>query len=287
MGHKWESAAIRWQEEGANRALKTVRREGYLLAWASKKLVGMDVDDIRAALLMDIRSDALHAGWSNRTANYLVSNVCAVLRACFVWEWRSAPAPRIKPLRLPPPRSRWLRPGEAQQLLLALPDPIAGMAELSLETGLRLGNVRGLRWSQVDLSVGLIHIEAAEVKSRAALTIPLTAGAQRLLRGRQAINDQDGLVFHRNGRLIESPNGVLWRKAVRTVGLRDFRWHDLRHTWASWHVQSGTSIAVLKELGGWKTLSMVLRYAHLDTVQMQLAVARMDRWRSEDIPGTT
>ena len=45
--------------------------------------------------------------------------------------------------------------------------------------------------------------------------------------------------------------------------IRDFRWHDLRHTWASWHVQPGTPLQVLKELGGWETLKMVQRYAHL------------------------
>ena len=43
----------------------------------------------------------------------------------------------------------------------------------------------------------------------------------------------------------------------------DFRWHDLRHTWASWHVQAGTPLNVLKKLGGWASLDMVLRYAHL------------------------
>lgn len=50
---------------------------------------------------------------------------------------------------------------------------------------------------------------------------------------------------------------------MQRAGLEGFRWHDLRHTWASWHVQAGTPLAVLKELGGWSTLDMVMRYAHL------------------------
>lgn len=47
------------------------------------------------------------------------------------------------------------------------------------------------------------------------------------------------------------------------AGIENFRWHDLRHTWASWHVQSGTPLNVLQELGGWESVEMVQRYAHL------------------------
>ncbi|MFH1044450.1 MAG: tyrosine-type recombinase/integrase, partial [Pseudomonadota bacterium] len=58
-------------------------------------------------------------------------------------------------------------------------------------------------------------------------------------------------------------NGKAWKGALDRAGITAFRWHDLRHTWATWHVLSGTSLHELKELGGWQSLEMVLRYAHL------------------------
>ncbi len=57
--------------------------------------------------------------------------------------------------------------------------------------------------------------------------------------------------------------------ALKRAGITDFRWHDLRHTWASWHIQNGTPLHVLQELGGWADSSMVLRYAHLSSEHLQ------------------
>lgn len=53
------------------------------------------------------------------------------------------------------------------------------------------------------------------------------------------------------------------RQALQRAGIEDFRWHDLRHTWASWHVQRKTPLHVLQELGGWESVEMVRRDAHL------------------------
>lgn len=59
-------------------------------------------------------------------------------------------------------------------------------------------------------------------------------------------------------------NTKAFRAALQHAGIASFRWHDLRrHTWASWHVQNGTPLPVMQQLGGWKTLEMVMRYAHL------------------------
>ena len=65
------------------------------------------------------------------------------------------------------------------------------------------------------------------------------------------------------GGAIKQPTQVAWLNACKAAKLGDLHWHDLRHTWASWHVQNGTPLAVLQELGGWRDLKMVLRYAHL------------------------
>jgi integrase len=62
---------------------------------------------------------------------------------------------------------------------------------------------------------------------------------------------------------------------LKIVGIKSFRWHDLRHTWASWHVQSGTSLQELQMLGGWASFDMVLRYAHLSSEHLKNAAERI------------
>ena len=57
---------------------------------------------------------------------------------------------------------------------------------------------------------------------------------------------------------------VDFHRALNRAGIQNFRFHDLRHTWASWHAQSGTPLYTLKEMGGWQTLEMVNKYAHLN-----------------------
>jgi integrase len=70
-------------------------------------------------------------------------------------------------------------------------------------------------------------------------------------------------VFSFNGRPITQVSTKAWYAALARAGITDFRWHDLRHTWASWHVQNGTPLFALQELGGWESVEMVRRYAHL------------------------
>lgn len=74
-----------------------------------------------------------------------------------------------------------------------------------------------------------------------------------------------------------------WRHAVEKAGLGDLRFHDLRHTWASWHRQNGTSCDELKELGGWKSRIMVDRYAKFATEHLAAAASRIESDRGGNV----
>jgi integrase len=70
-------------------------------------------------------------------------------------------------------------------------------------------------------------------------------------------------VFSYCGKPVVQVSTKAWYGALKRAGIKDFRWHDLRHTWASWHVQGGTPLFALQELGGWQSAEMVRKYAHL------------------------
>ena len=82
--------------------------------------------------------------------------------------------------------------------------------------------------------------------------------------------------FTYRGQPVVSVSTKAWTNALKRAQIEDFRWHDLRHTFATWHRQAGTPTHELQRLGGWKTLSMVERYAHVAPEGLQLAASRLD-----------
>lgn len=134
------------------------------------------------------------------------------------------------------------------------------MTAFSLATGLRKSNVTGLCWSQIDLLRRLAWIHPDQSKTRKAIAVPLNADALRVLS--LQIGKHPLRVFSYKGEPVAQVTTAAWYKALKRCGIDDFRWHDLRHTWASWHVQNGTPLNVLQELGGSESSQMVRRYTH-------------------------
>ena len=75
--------------------------------------------------------------------------------------------------------------------------------------------------------------------------------------------------------MVTQVNTKAWKAGLGRAGIENFRWHELRHTWASWHVQAGTPLYVLQELGGWESVEMVRKYAHLSTAHLVGFVDRL------------
>jgi integrase len=101
-------------------------------------------------------------------------------------------------------------------------------------------------------------------KSKRARSVPLNEDAISVIERR--LKTARRLVFTRGEGLearIKQIDTRDFERACQVAGIQDFHWHDLRHTWASWHAQRGTPLMVLKGLGGWETIEMVQKYAHL------------------------
>ena len=75
-----------------------------------------------------------------------------------------------------------------------------------------------------------------------------------------------------------------WLSACRRAGIEDFRFHDLRHTWASWLIQSGVPLSVLQEMGGWESIEMVRRYAHLAPNHLTEHARKIDDIFGDNVP---
>ena len=107
----------------------------------------------------------------------------------------------------------------------------------------------------------IVTIEHGDTKNGEALGVPLNAVALGVLERQRGKNARH--VFTFRGKKLCNANNRAWRAALTACGIENFRWHDLRHTWASWLRQNDVPTWVLQELGGWKSESMVRRYAHM------------------------
>jgi integrase len=120
------------------------------------------------------------------------------------------------------------------------------MAIFTLATGLRRANVTGLTWEQVDLPRKLAWVHPDQAKAHKAISVPLNDTAMQVVREQK--EKHPVFVFSYEGNPVFQASTAAWYKALTRAGIENFRWHDLRHTWASWHVQGGTPLFALQEL---------------------------------------
>ena len=263
--HSWQEAVIRWMTEQSHR--KNPEDDKKYIRFLHHYLHDKTLDQIDKTLIDKIKAEKIKTGVSLSTVNHLLAFLKAILnKAQKDWEWIDD-VPVIKLYAVKNNSIRWLTDDEQCRLIIELPDHLKAMMIFSLATGLRESNVTGLQWSQVDMIRRHAWINADQAKSKKPIAVPLNSDACDIIKAQ--IGKHLTHVFTYDGHPVTRANNHAWRKALKRAGIENFRWHDLRHTWASRHIQNGTPLHILKELGGWSDLSMVLRYAHLSSKHLE------------------
>lgn len=224
-----------------------------------------------------------------------LSFIKALLRAA-EREWKVLDrAPIVK---IPQPKNRrirWLEPPEAQRLIEECPEPLKSVVSFALATGLRRSNIVNLEWSQIDMQRRVAWIHPEDSKSNRAIGVALNDTACQVLKKQIGNHHQWVFVYRESStrpdgsktpvvRKMRYDANKSWNAALRRAGIEDFRFHDLRHTWASWLVQAGVPLSVLQEMGGWESIEMVRRYAHLAPNHLTEHARQIDMIMGASVP---
>jgi integrase len=174
--------------------------------------------------------------------------------------------------------NEWRRARGYDEWPTGAPDHLTGIVLLALNTGLRKGEIFGLQWRDVDLVRQQLTVRGEGAKSGQTRHVPLNVEAVGVLKGHRAIVDvgSDGFVFpgRVDGEALDDVKKA-WQPVVTAAKLEGFRFHDLRHTFASKLVMAGVDLNTVRELLGHTDIKMTLRYAHLAPEHKAAAVAKL------------
>ncbi|HDT4261007.1 TPA: site-specific integrase [Enterobacter kobei] len=219
----------------------------------------------------------------------------AILRAAeHDWKWLEK-APVIKVPTVRNKRVRWLEHVEAKRLIEECPEPLKSVVKFALATGLRRSNIINMEWQQIDMQRRVAWVNPEDSKSNRAIGVALNDTACKVLRDQIGNHHKWVFVHMKAGirpdgsktpsvRKMRVDDQGSWNAACRRAGIEDFRFHDLRHTWASWLIQSGVPLSVLQEMGGWESIEMVRRYAHLAPNHLTEHAKQIDSIFGVDVP---
>lgn len=249
------------------------------LEWWTKQLGSLTLFDISPDKIAHQREKLLNKGYQTSSANrYVAALSSAFSMAVREFGWLEAnPCTKVRKLAEPRGRTRYLADDERNRLLEACEN--TGVRELyiivilALNTGARKNELRWLLWSDVNLQKGSLLFR--ETKNDMFRSVPLVGRGLELMKdwGKVRRLDSD-LVFP--GKNPKNP--VLFEKSWRTVlkeaDIADFRFHDLRHSAASYLAMSGVPMRTIAEILGHKTLGMVQRYSHLSSEHLRSEITR-------------
>lgn len=254
----WSDARDKWLQAKATK--RSIETDKYLFASIDKFFEGEPLSGITTEAVEGY-AHLVAARASPATANRHID----LIRAVFLYLKRKRVIDTVPQFDRFPVEAKepvWATQDDFNRLVSYLPPHARHIATFAVLTGLRKSNVTMLKWETIDLDRCIAFVPAARAKGKKTIPIPLSPDAVALLRSQIGNNLEYVFVDHK-GRAPCKDIKTCWETARRAAGMEHFRFHDLRHTFASWHLQNGTPESVLQELGGWASNVMVKRYAHL------------------------
>nr|WP_072551070.1 site-specific integrase [Candidatus Fukatsuia symbiotica] len=224
---------------------------------------------------------------SQATRSQYLSFIRGLMRiAANEWGWLEKPL-NLKARKPNDKRVRWLSHEEANRLIAVMHENFRPIVVFALATGLRRSNIINLEWDQIDMARQVAWIPPEKAKAGKAIGVALNETACAVLREQRERHSR--WVFVRRKKVPGSEgkdtaiitkfrvdDNRAWQTGLKRAGISDFRFHDLRHTWASWLVQSGVPLSALQEMGGWESVEMVRRYAHLSPTHLTEHAKKLD-----------
>jgi integrase len=255
----WKEASERWLRDSRRER----KRDRWFLNWLEPDIGEHPVSAIADPdVIEELRKDGLAAGWSHSTVDRMMRTVRAVLRKCRDWRYIEA-VPVIQMYGETESEPRYLTPEQFAALRAELPPHLERAARFAVLTLLRMRAQSQLTWDRVDMAAKVAWIPGAQMKGGKTFSFPLSPDALTVLKECRLAEPKGSHVFQYDGKPIDNFHTAAFRKAAERAKLPWLRWHDLRHTGASWAVQNGVTLPELMVLGGWKSYRMVLRYGHL------------------------
>ena len=258
----------------------TVYNQVYHLQWWEAELGHCLLADITPARIVECRDKLAKTRGNATVRRYLAVLSHAFSVAVQEWQWADDnPFHRVSKPKEPRGRVRYLSDDERGRLLAACRvsrnTSLYTIMVLALSTGARKGELLALHWPDVDLKRGMLTFR--ETKNGETRSVPLTGYALDVLSKHAKVRRLDTtLVFPDDTGTQPASIREAWKYAVKRAGISNFRFHDLRHSAASYLAMNGASLMEIADILGHKTLAMVKRYAHLSETHTARVVARMN-----------
>ncbi|MBI2026400.1 MAG: site-specific integrase [Deltaproteobacteria bacterium] len=251
----------------------------------SRLLKNPNLAELSSALMSEYRDIRIGEGASSSSIRKEMNLLDHALRYAKQWQWISYdPIGKVEKPSMPPEKERWLSFDEEQDLMRICPAWLQEIILFALETGLRRGELIHLTWNRVNLDEGTLYFAPHDQKNKTSSTLPVSDIAWDILKSRYTSrrqNQQFVFISKDDKQLSGNALSKAFDRACGKAKIHDFRFHDLRHTFATRLVQAGVDLYTIQALGRWKSITMVKRHAHHNIDTLKAGIKNVNSFRRQ------